>query len=81
MKKIYMLLALFQCCWLCVYAQNITVTGTVVDPANGPLPAVSIKVNGSNQGTISSAEGKYSISVPPTATLTFSYLGFRKPKH
>jgi TonB-linked SusC/RagA family outer membrane protein len=76
MKKIYLLLALFQCCWVCVFAQNITLSGTVVDAASTALPAVTIKVNGSTQGTITNADGKYNILVPPNASLTFSYLGF-----
>jgi len=76
MKKIYMLLALFQCCWFCALGQNITVSGTIIDQTNGPIPAVSIKVSGSNQGTISGPDGKYTISAPSNAKIVFSSLGF-----
>ena len=76
MKKSYLLLALLQCCWFCVFAQNITVTGTVVDETNAPLPAATIKVTGSNQGTLTNAEGKYTVNVPSNSTITFSSLGF-----
>ncbi len=76
MKKFYLLIALFQCCWLCVAAQNITVTGTVSNPESGPLPGVTIKVSASPQGTLTNTDGKYSILTAPNATLTFSSLGF-----
>lgn len=71
-----MLLALFQCCWFCALGQNITVNGTIVDQTNGPIPAVSIKVSGTNQGTISGTDGKYTISAPSNGKIVFSSLGF-----
>jgi len=76
MKRFYMLFALFQFCWFCVAAQNITVTGTVLDQSKVPLPAVSIKASGSASGTQTNASGKFSISVPSNASLTFSSIGF-----
>jgi TonB-linked SusC/RagA family outer membrane protein len=76
MKKLYMLFALFQCCWLCVSAQNITVTGKVVDQASEPIPAVTIKVAGANRGTQTDASGKFTINVAGNAALTFSSIGF-----
>lgn len=76
MKKIYALIALLQCCWFCVQAQNITVTGKVVDNTNLPIPSVTIKVGDSKQGTQTNETGQYSISVPKDAALTFSSIGF-----
>jgi TonB-linked SusC/RagA family outer membrane protein len=76
MKKLYTLLALFQLCWFCAFAQDITVSGTVVDQTNEPLPAVSIKVTGSTRGTLTNADGKYTISAPSSSTITFSSIGF-----
>ncbi len=76
MKKLYTLLALFQLCWFCAFAQDITVSGTVVDQTNEPLPAVSIKVSGSTRGTLTNADGKYTISVPSNSSITFSSIGF-----
>ncbi len=56
--------------------QPRTITGTIVDPDGQPLPGVTVVVKGSNQGTITDAEGKYSFSgVPDDATLVFSYIG------
>lgn len=59
------------------YAQNITVTGTVVDNlSNDPLIGVTVREKGTANGVITNIDGQYSINVSPKATLTFSYLGF-----
>ncbi|HEX8038052.1 MAG TPA: carboxypeptidase-like regulatory domain-containing protein, partial [Chryseosolibacter sp.] len=58
--------------------QEIRVTGRVTssDDGNG-LPGVSVLVKGSQQGTITDAEGKYSITVPDdAAVLVFSFIGY-----
>ena len=76
MKKFYTLLALFQLCWFCVYAQNITVSGTVKDETNEPLPAVSIKISGITGGTLTNVTGKYTVSAPSNSSITFSSIGY-----
>ena len=79
MKRIFtisglMLLLLFFCS--SVIAQSITVKGKITDASNGEgLPGVSIVVKGGNVGTTSDANGAYSISVAPTASLTYSSIG------
>lgn len=55
-------------------AQQVKVTGTVTDPGGEPLVGVSVKANTS--GTITDIDGKYSIDVPSTGSITFSYVGF-----
>ena len=57
-------------------AQNISVSGTVLDSNNEPLPGVNVVQTGTTNGTITDLDGKYTISVPSNATLTFSYIGF-----
>ena len=60
-----------------LFAQNRTVTGTVSDNAGQPLPDVSVRVSGSNTGTVTDKNGSFSISVPSNArSLEFSYVGF-----
>lgn len=55
----------------------ITVTGTVTDPANEPLPGVSIKVVSTANGTVTDIDGLYTLKdVAADATLQFSYIGF-----
>jgi TonB-linked SusC/RagA family outer membrane protein len=57
-------------------AQGRTVTGVITDNANAPMPGVNITVKGTTNGTISDANGKYSIVADPGNTLVFSFIGF-----
>ncbi|WP_026897049.1 SusC/RagA family TonB-linked outer membrane protein [Daejeonella oryzae] len=61
-----------------VSSAQVNVTGTVTDASrNYPLPGVSVKIKGSNTGTVTSAEGKFTLSnVPNGSTIVFSYLGY-----
>ena len=60
-----------------VFAQNRTVTGTVTAKDDGlPIPGVTVKVKGTNTGTQTNQAGKFSLSLPPGGTLTFSFVGY-----
>jgi TonB-linked SusC/RagA family outer membrane protein len=57
--------------------KNVTVSGTVTDENHLPLPGVSIKVKGTNIGTSTDSNGKYTLVVPDNgAILIFSSIGF-----
>ena len=57
--------------------QLITVTGKVVDTTGASLPGATIRVKGSNQGTISDENGAFSLkNVPENATLQVSFIGY-----
>ncbi|HEX2922113.1 MAG TPA: TonB-dependent receptor [Bacteroidales bacterium] len=59
--------------------QKRTITGTVIDENGEPLVGVSIQVEGTTSGTITMADGKYSIPVQDDkATLVFSFVGYKK---
>ncbi|MGO4912656.1 SusC/RagA family TonB-linked outer membrane protein [Leeuwenhoekiella sp. W20_SRS_FM14] len=58
------------------FAQQKTITGTVTDQSNVPLPGVNVVVKGTNLGTQTDFDGNYSISASQGETLTFSYVGF-----
>ena len=76
MKKF---LSIFFCSFLCIvlYAQNGIVTGKVMD-GNDPLIGVSISVDGTELGTVTDLDGRYSLSLAPgTYTLTASYVGYQ----
>ena len=61
-----------------VFAQNVTVQGTVSDATNGEtLPGVSVVLRGTTRGTITDLDGNYTISVPADAVLSFSSVGFK----
>ncbi|PWJ57935.1 TonB-linked SusC/RagA family outer membrane protein [Dyadobacter jejuensis] len=54
-----------------------TVTGTVTDESNLPLPGVSIAIKGTAKGTTTGVDGTYSLQLPEqAAVLVFSYVGF-----
>ncbi len=61
-----------------VFAQSRNVTGKVTAQDDGSgLPGVSVVVKGSTTGSVTDANGGYSISVPGNdATLVFSFVGF-----
>jgi TonB-linked SusC/RagA family outer membrane protein len=61
-----------------VYAQGgVRVTGKVVDPGGEPLIGVAVLETETSNGTITDANGAFSINVRPQATLRFSYVGFK----
>ena len=58
-------------------AQTLTITGTVVDGNNAPLPGVSIFENNTQNGVISDLDGHYSLKVSsPEASISISCIGF-----
>ncbi|MBL0005713.1 MAG: SusC/RagA family TonB-linked outer membrane protein [Saprospiraceae bacterium] len=56
---------------------TITLTGVVTEVSGAPLPGVNVFVNELAIGTITDADGKYTLSVPDDATITFSFTGFQ----
>ncbi len=56
------------------FAQEKTVTGVVSD-ATGPIPGANVVIQGTNQGTQTDIDGRYSISAKPGDVLVFSYVG------
>ncbi len=61
-----------------VAQQQPAVSGTVTDQSGQPLPGVTVVVKGTTRGTVTNADGEYSISsLPEDATLQFSFVGMR----
>jgi len=55
-----------------------TVSGKVISAEdNSPIPGVNILVKGTANGTITNADGVFSILASPTDVLVFSFVGFR----
>ncbi len=58
--------------------QQRIVSGRVTDSGGQPLPGVSIIIKGTAQGTITDADGQYSVTnLPANATLVFSFIGMK----
>ncbi len=59
-----------------LFAQNITVKGTVKSNDGTTLPGVNVVVKGTPTGTTTGIDGQFSLSAPSTSTLVFSFIGF-----
>ena len=59
-----------------LYAQQVTVSGVVTDSAGEPIVGAYVLVQGTQNGTTSDADGRYSISAPSNGTLIFRSLGY-----
>jgi TonB-linked SusC/RagA family outer membrane protein len=78
MKKLLQSLFILLCVAISAYGQDRTVTGIVTSSEDGlPIPGVSVKVTEApTVGTVTSADGRYSLKVPAAAkSLTFSFIG------
>lgn len=65
------------CIALQLYAQDITITGKVIDDTGAPLPGASVKVKGGNAGVSTDPNGNFSIAAPNENTvLVVSFIGF-----
>ncbi len=58
-------------------AQEINVSGTVIDYSNGePVPYASVHLEGTMTGTSTDRDGNYSIRLPHGGNLVFSSIGY-----
>ena len=77
MKKLTFTLLCLVICMCTVVAQNVKVTGTVTAADDGlPIIGASVLVKGTMIGTVTDAEGRFSLDVPPEGKiLQISYVG------
>lgn len=81
MEKIKLLTLILFLCTLIGHAQQKTITGTVVDDSNLPIPGVNVKVLGTKSGTLTDIDGKFKIGLSDkNQTLEFSFIGFANQK-
>lgn len=59
-----------------VNAQQKTISGTITDENNLPLPGVNILVQNTSNGTQSDFDGKYTITANVGEVIEFSYVGY-----
>jgi TonB-dependent starch-binding outer membrane protein SusC len=79
MKKIrFMLSVFFLCLGLSAFAQNkTTIRGTVLDKDNVAIVGANVAVKGTSNGTITDANGGFSISITsPTSILFVTCMGY-----
>ncbi|HMU69377.1 MAG TPA: SusC/RagA family TonB-linked outer membrane protein, partial [Chitinophagales bacterium] len=78
----FLFLALFSLAGMQLFGQGRTITGRITDADNGVyLAGVTVLLEGTMNGTVSDAEGKYSITVPEEGgNLIFSFIGYENQK-
>jgi TonB-linked SusC/RagA family outer membrane protein len=80
MKHLLGTLILFLCSTI-IWAQEVTITGKVTSADDGtPIPGVSVLVEGTTNGTITSLDGDYSLKVNKGDVLMFSFIGMQTQK-
>lgn len=57
---------------------NASLTGKVIDADGNPITGVSVIEKGTNNGTITNAEGVYALSVRENAVIVFSAVGYNE---
>ena len=79
-KRLTMILASLFLCVGMALAQT-AVTGTVVSQEDGqPVVGATVRVEGSNTGTVTDVDGKFSINAPADSYLTVTYIGMKEAR-
>ena len=79
LQKPLMLLFLFCLFPLGISAQNI-VKGLVNDENGDPVIGATVRVLGTNTGTVTDLDGHFQVSAAPNAQLSISYVGYETQK-
>jgi TonB-linked SusC/RagA family outer membrane protein len=58
-----------------LWAQELNVSGRVIDTKGDPIAGASVVVSGTTNGTMTDLNGDYNIAAAADATLVFSFLG------
>ncbi len=75
-QKIFISVVMLLLSGFFAWAQQ-NVTGKVTDTAGEALQGVAVFVEGTTNGTLTGADGQYSLNVPSNASLVFSMLGYQ----
>lgn len=60
-----------------LFAQQVTIKGTVRDNLNEGIPGVNVIIKGTTTGNITDIDGNYSITVPSTkSTIIYTFIGY-----
>jgi TonB-linked SusC/RagA family outer membrane protein len=77
---LFFLLAVLQSSSSFAQDRILKVTGRVTDDLDGAIVGANIKIAGTRLGVTTDNNGKYAISVAPTDTLEFSFIGYKTIK-
>lgn len=76
MKKNFFLILVGLMFSVAAFAQNVSITGKVVDTQDQPLIGASVFIQGTTIGTVADINGDFQLSVPAGATLEVSSIGY-----
>ena len=74
-RKVFLFVAMLFAS-VALFAQNVSISGTVVDEAGEPLIGVSVIAQGTTIGIMTDENGKFTLSVPANSTIEFSSIGY-----
>ena len=70
------LMSLFLLCLFPLGMAAQSVRGTVTDEAGDPIIGATVRVQGTNDGTVTDMDGRFNIQAASNATLNVSYVGY-----
>ena len=76
LNHLCLLLVLLLFPFISISAQEMNISGVVIDNDGLTMPGVSVSVKGTTTGTITDINGKYNLNVQKGATLLFSFIGY-----
>ena len=77
MRKLFLLFAGILACYYNSFAQSNTFSGKITDPNGNPLFNVSVRIKGTSVGTVSNADGSFSLKSNATkVTLEITSIGY-----
>lgn len=62
---------------MAVFAQKVTVSGTVIDSQNEPIIGATVMEIGTQNGAATDVDGHFTLSVKPGTMLRITYVGFK----
>lgn len=82
MKKIAFVLLLTVCTLLPAVAQNVKISGKILDQEDKPIEFGTVRIAGTAVGTNTNLDGAYTLSIAPrdTLELIYSAIGYRTVK-
>lgn len=83
MRNFFLIIVLICTLSESLFAQNVKVSGKIVDNENNPIEFATVRVSGTSIGTNTNLKGQYSLSVAErdTLELIYSCIGFKQVKH
>ena len=79
-RKIVLSLVAVLAMSVAAFAQNVRVSGVVVDETNKPVVGATVFVEDSNVGVNSGLDGSFIIEAPKNAALNVSFIGYESQK-